>query len=129
MIFDTGGQIYTDSKLTLLWTNPEPEGSFATDSKVTLDVDTYPWLYIVSKGGTAANSEVVVNVISTDCEAEQAIYNVNDYGMDSRVVTIDEDGIVFGSGKSVGLNWSDNSITITSTNKVLIPFYIYGMSK
>lgn len=122
MIFDAGGQLHVDSKLELLWTNPDPEASFAGDTKVKLNVNAYSCMYIVS-------TDAIVCLVITDNTGPYSLYSLGDYGADRRTVNVVDDGLVFDSGMSIGLTWSDNSITLSDNNKACVPLYIYGVSK
>ena len=128
MIFDTGGRFHEDSKIELLWTNPNP--NVLIDSTITtsqFNTSKYSFFLVVTKAQDSLNqyeTNVILSHIGTEYRQKLSVLAYPQ--IFSRSVTVNMDGLSFSANGA--MSYVDVNST-TESKPAAIPMYVYGVSK
>lgn len=125
MIINSSGYDETGSRLTLLWTNPNPTAEFKANAVAEFDRGDYKVLYVLCLASTT-NLQLDTSIILNDTELQGQCVMVR-YGtiMGSRSTTFVDNGLSFTTAQYESCNTS-GAITTNTGAKYVIPYKIYG---
>lgn len=108
-------------KMDLLWTNPSPTSTFASQT-VSLDLSGYDYIYIVYDGVVGSSKLYNSAFIPTSLPSYTFVHCAD--FIYHRALTISSSGIVFAGGKYTR---TYGSSTFTDIATACVPIYIYGV--
>ena len=120
MIINADGSPKYESKIELLWENPEPTADF-DEQTIEIDTDHYAIFYIVMFDGTnniVACTSMILSEFRDGFQRTHFWYGKRSYW---RSVTVTDTGLRFGLGQT-----ASSSTTTTGETSKAIPYRIYG---
>lgn len=129
MIINSSGYDEPGSRLTLLWTNPNPTAEFKANSVAEFDRGDYKVLYVLCLASTT-NLQLDTSIIINNVEFHAGLVGQSvrvRYGAvrASRIVTLIDNGLSFSTANYESMS-KTGSITTGTGTKFAIPYKIYG---
>lgn len=125
MIINSSGYNEPGSRLTLLWTNPNPTAEFKANAVAEFDRGNYKILYVLCLANTT-NLQLDTSIILNDADLQGQCVMVR-YGpiIGSRSTTFVDNGLSFATAYYESCNTS-GTITTNTSAKYVVPYKIYG---
>ena len=118
-----GGGVSID----LLWTNPESEEPFVSDTKIEIDLSDYDAVLVQLVIDNIYNTRVCGEglVLKSDESYNITVCNWTDGNMARRVIlSVEDTGVTFGNSRYLH---AYNSYSDSIDNTILIPYRIFGV--